>query len=108
MVVPEAARVSAGKPSVEVPRPGPVCYWLTRDSDIGGVLAPVIDVWISRPTRHPTARSAGACWLSESPLQLAAVLPAATARRLLGTAPETDLECVRVERSALLPKNVSL
>lgn len=73
-------------------------YWVTRDSDAGGHLVDTCDVWRERPIR--LASGDGFMWLSaewsvETRVGEASV---AAVRRTLGTAPETDRECIRFER----------
>jgi hypothetical protein len=76
--------------------PGP--YWITRDTEVDGEPAERCDIWRERPVRFPAGD--GFTWLSaEWSLETrVGTLPPELVRAAFGTAPDTDRECIRVQR----------
>ena len=71
-------------------------YWLTRDRDIDGVLAPYVDVWRERPLRYRGILE-DVFWLDASDTleQRECRMCLAGAKAKFMTVPDTDIECVR-------------
>jgi len=93
-------------PTMSDERPSrPMTYWLTRDSDVEGVLDDTIDVWLMRPTRHVLPGGLGAVWLCDD-IMVASADGDVPARfgtwtkdqtlRAVRVLPDTDRECLRV------------
>lgn len=75
--------------------------WLTRDSDdVTGVLCDTIEIWGLRPIRSRALNGAGAIWLPA--IGRGAVIgrvPLTAALAQFKVIPETDRECIRIERT---------
>lgn len=73
-------------------------YWITRDSEIDGTLGESCDLWSARPQRCESGD--GALWLSgEFDIETrVGTVNVEVVRRVFGTAPDTDRECIRFER----------
>lgn len=84
-----------------VPPPAPYTYWLTRDVDTKNGVEWVV-VWSERPRRTPLV-TGGATWSNVDPrgelVGLVETIWPLECWKLFGTAPEDDIECIRVERN---------
>lgn len=78
-----------------VPRPT-VVWYVTRDSDISGVLLDRVEIWRSQPAREPLTSSGGWCWWHDDGCAQQVTLE--DCRKWCGTVPETDLEMLKIER----------
>ncbi len=77
-----------------------ITYWVTRDSDVDGVLSSHVDVWLSKPTRYVLTPYGGAYWVVvgvDAPddhhfgrFTLEQIRDA-----WKHAVPETDIECIR-------------
>ncbi len=83
-------RAPSGAPPKDLALGLPSPVWLTRDSS-AGTLSGVVDAWSTRPTRHADAD--GVTWFVFEGTLARFVL--ADALLLIGTVPNTDMECVR-------------
>lgn len=90
----------------KVPKPGPLVYYMTRDSDVDGALEDAVDVWTVQPERFALSED-GAFWLPDSAYWMsgefdlttrAARWSLATAWRRVGTTPDDDRQVIRFER----------
>lgn len=75
----------------------PSSFWVSRDSDVNGVLSDRCDVWTEKPNRTRTTAEGGAFWLDKSETGLAARHSSFLANvppKWVRTIPETDRELV--------------
>lgn len=93
--------MSAPKPKLPaIPTP-PGLYFVTRDRNADGRLAPLVEVWTARP-ELVRASDVGAYWIGEGGVGLEfrfATWSLATAWRVINNAiPDDERQCIRVGR----------
>lgn len=83
-------------PEEPLPQRATVSFWVTRDSEIGGGLSDVVDVWLVKPERGALSSDGGVCWWADGGVYRQVNTGVCWA--WCGTYPSDDRQCVLVER----------